>query len=102
MNKIILLLISMCVASCSVQHSVSLQPENPEDIQVMLTSFPEQSYREIALVESRGSDGMPKSYYINKLKKRARKYKPDALIGIRFDYAADGSVYASAVAIKYD
>jgi hypothetical protein len=71
-------------------------------VQILLTEYPVRAYTEIALVESRGSDGLSKSYYIGKLKKRAQKHKADAIIGIRFDYGHDGTIYASAVAIKYD
>jgi hypothetical protein len=102
MNKITLFLIACVLTSCTLQHSVSLVPQSKGDVEILLTEFPEKAYTEVALVESRGSDGLSKSYYIGKLKKRAQKHQADAIIGIRFDYAADGTIYASAVAIKYD
>ena len=102
MNKVVLLLLISILSSCTVQQSVSLQPENPGDVQVILTEFLTKSYTEVALVESQGSEGISKSYLIDKLKKRAKKYTADAIISIQFDYGNDGTIYASAVAIKYN
>lgn len=69
---------------------------------MILTDLPTKNYTEVALVESQGSEGISKSYLIDKLKKRAKKYSADALISIQFDYGNDGTIYVSAVAVKYN